>query len=270
MSLIGKSINNRLLNIYHAQFKRLDRIKYYSLTLLGNFVLECKSVITLDLIKMNNKFELPIYGAKTPVLFVMLLLVMVQSVSFAQTAKFAEQLVSPELLDRVRHEGGFVLYMRHGATDNSRPDQVPSIDLNDCNTQRMLSDEGRDQIKLVGTYVRQANIPHDKPISSPLCRAKESAQIAFGDTITDERLGYSGSLSSTQKIPIIAGTRQLLSQMVEKGRNRLLVAHAPNLMDTMGYFPKEGTIVIIQPEGEGKFSYLGSIPPNHWHLLLEK
>jgi phosphohistidine phosphatase SixA len=219
---------------------------------------------------MINKFVLPSFIAKKAALLVVSSLVMVQSGVFAQTTKFAEQLASPELLSRVKHQGGFVLYMRHGATDNSRPDQVPSIDLNDCNTQRMLSDEGREQVKRVGTYVRQANIPHDKPISSPLCRAKESAQIAFGDTITDERLGYSGSLSSAQKIPIIAGTRELLSQVVEKGRNRLLVAHAPNLMDIMGYFPKEGTIVIIQPEGEGQFSYLGSVPPMHWEVLLVK
>lgn len=185
-------------------------------------------------------------------------------------AKFPEVLASSTLLDQVRREGGFVLYMRHSMTDNSRPDRAPSVDLNDCSTQRMLSDQGRELAKRVGEYVKQANIPHDKPIVSPMCRAKETAQLAFGDFETDIGLSYTGSLTSAEKVTVIARTRELLSQPVEKGRNRLLVAHAPNLMDTIAYFPKETTIVVLKPEGGDQFTYLGSIPPAHWETLLAK
>jgi len=196
---------------------------------------------------------------------------MVPTVALAEApAKFPEVLATPALLDQVRQEGGFVLYMRHGTTDNTRPDRAPSVDLNDCNTQRMLSDEGRALSKRVGEHMRRANIPYDQPIVSPMCRVKETAQLAFGAMNADEGLSYSGSLTSAQKVPVLARTRELLSLPVEKGHNRLLVAHAPNLMDIMGYFPKEGTIVIIKPEGNGRFTYLASIPPSHWDGLLLK
>lgn len=54
----------------------------------------------------------------------------------------------------------------------------------------------------------------------------------------------------------------------EAGRNRLLVAHGPNLMDLMGYFPKEATLVVFRPKGQGRFGYVASILPASWPELL--
>jgi len=41
--------------------------------------------------------------------------------------------------------------LRHGATDNSRPDRVPAVDLKDCATQRPLTAEGRQIAAKVGS-----------------------------------------------------------------------------------------------------------------------
>ena len=50
--------------------------------------------------------------------------------------------------------------------------------------------------------------------------------------------------------------------------NRLLVAHGPNLMDLMGYFPKEGTLVVLRPRGRGHFDYVASFAPGLWPQVL--
>ncbi len=42
-----------------------------------------------------------------------------------------------------------MLYMRHGKTDPRQPDLSP-MDLDDCDTQRPLTDEGRREITAVG------------------------------------------------------------------------------------------------------------------------
>ena len=48
-----------------------------------------------------------------------------------------------------------------------------------------------------------------------------------------------------------------------------MLAHAPNLADTMGYFPKvEATVVIFIPQGD-KFEYVASIRPDMWPALLK-
>jgi len=50
----------------------------------------------------------------------------------------------------------------------------------------------------------------------------------------------------------------------------MIVAHAPNMADVMGYFVKpEGTVVVIRPLGESKFEYIASIPPTLWASLLK-
>ncbi len=167
--------------------------------------------------------------------------------------------------------GGFVLYMRHGPTDTSRPDRVPRVDLDDCSTQRPLSKEGRDISIQVGDAIRQAAIPVGEIQSSPMCRTKETAEVAFEkEFIVNEFLMYTSNLTSKEKVPRIANTNRLLSTPVPVGENLVLVAHAPNLMDVMGYFPKpEGVVVIFKPLGKQGFKYIASIEPQQWQELLD-
>lgn len=186
----------------------------------------------------------------------------------AKASQFKEVLATPELLKQVQ-SGGYVLYLRHSSTDTSRPDRFPNVDLKDCSTQRPLSDEGRKIASQVGIAIRKAKIPLGEIRISPLCRAKETTELTFpGQSfIEDQNLMYTANLTSEQKRPILTNTRQLLSASVTAGKNRLLVAHAPNLMDLIGYFPKEATLVIFRPLGKDGFEYLASIPPGLWPAL---
>lgn len=187
----------------------------------------------------------------------------------AHSAKFIEIPATKTTLELLR-SGGFTLYMRHGHTDNQRADQAPAVDLNDCATQRPLTEEGRQTATRVGEALRQARIPIGEIHASPLCRAKETTAAAFpASTFTlDPDLMYTANLTDAQKAPILENTRRLLSTPPAPGSNRLLVAHAPNLMDLIGYFPKEATVVIFRPQGDAGFEYIASIPPGLWPELL--
>lgn len=186
---------------------------------------------------------------------------------------FAEKPASKALVAEVR-KGGFVLYMRHGNTDNSRADRAPSVDLNDCNTQRVLNDEGRQVATDVGRAIAKAKWPVGEVFHSPMCRARESAQLAFPNAKArlreDLNLAYTANLTSEQKVPVVAATRKLVSMPVAPGNNRVIVAHAPNMADLMGYFVKpEGTVVVLRPLGDDKYEYLASIHPADWAALLK-
>lgn len=182
--------------------------------------------------------------------------------------EFVEKLADRKVLQQLR-QGGYVLYMRHGYTDNSKPDQVPVV-LHDCATQRPLTPAGRELAASIGKTLRQARIPVGEVFASPLCRTRESAEAAFGAQVrVNERLMYTANLTQAQKRPILAATRQLLSAPVPLRQNRVVVAHAPNLFDLIGYFiTQEGTIVVIEPLGRNEFRYVASIPPAHWRELL--
>lgn len=188
----------------------------------------------------------------------------------AEPPPFAVKAPDAELIGQLR-KGGFVLYMRHGATDNSRSDQAPHVDLNDCSTQRPLTEAGRKTAAEVGAAIRRARIPVGKIIASPMCRTRESAAAAFKQEFTlDENLLYTANLTDEEKGPKIAALRQLLSTQQPEGSNLLLVAHAPNMMDVMNYFVKpEAAVVVIRPQGDGGFEYVATIAPEQWSSLLK-
>jgi phosphohistidine phosphatase SixA len=186
---------------------------------------------------------------------------------------FQEVMATPALLGDLR-KGGYVLYLRHGTTDNSRADRAPSVDLNDCNTQRVLNDEGRKLSASVGQAIAKAKIPVGEVFHSPMCRARDSAELAFpalrGKLQPELNLAYTANLTAEEKKPVLAATRKLVSTPVAPGSNRVLVAHAPNMADLMGYFVKpEGTMVVLRPLGHDKFEYIASIPPTLWPSLLK-
>lgn len=178
-------------------------------------------------------------------------------------------LATPALIEQIK-QGGYVIYMRHGKTNTRIPDQVP-IDLNDCATQRPLTDEGLAEVAQIGRWFKQLGIPYSAVYASPLCRAEQTARATFGDDVTIEiNLQYTAALTTAEKQPIIAKTYELLSSPVDKGTNRVLVAHGPNLVEMMRYFPPEGSIVFYKPLADQGFEYLGTITPDHWPQLLKQ
>ncbi len=167
--------------------------------------------------------------------------VALQGLAPVAAAKFAEVAATIDTL-RLLRTGGYTLYLRHGNTDNTIPDRVPAVDLNDCSTQRPLTEAGRQLMVKVGDAIRKAHIPIGELKVSPMCRARESAAAAFPKLSPeiDHNLMYVANFTDGEKAPIIANTRRLLSTPVTGGSNRLVLAHAPNLMELIGYFPKEG------------------------------
>lgn len=181
---------------------------------------------------------------------------------------FVEKPITPELIREVR-KGGYILYMRHGATINAQPDRFPNVDLNDCSTQRPLSDAGREQMRQVGKAIRDAKVPLSRVVVSPMCRTLESARLAIGDKFeVFEPLMYSANMTSEEKKPRIDALRRLLGESIPKGGNTLIVAHAPNMDDLIGFFVKpEGTILVFEQKSPVGYEYLASIHPDDWAKL---
>ncbi len=225
-------------------------------------------------------FSIKLTASPWPALIAAMLVWVAPTATWGQTSKaparapapkFVEVPATTQLLQQLQ-AGGYTLYLRHGPTNNSIADRVPAVDLNDCGTQRPLTEAGQALMAKVGQSMRQAKIPIGEFRVSPLCRAKDSAAAAFPDRApeVDPLLMYVANFTASQKAPVISNTRRLLSVPVASGENRLLLAHAPNLMELIGYFPKEGTLVIFRPKGERSgFDYLASVAPEAWADLLK-
>ena len=76
-------------------------------------------------------------------------------------------------------KGGLVIYLRHGSTDQTGSSEE-AADLMKCETQRNLSAEGRMQATEIGKAMQALRIPVGTVTTSPFCRTKDTAELAFG------------------------------------------------------------------------------------------
>jgi len=154
-------------------------------------------------------------------------------------------------------KGGFILYLRHGEATVGQ-DQ-PELNFDDCRTQRNLSEHGREQAKTFGEVFRKELIPIRYPvISSPYCRARETADIIFGEhnVIVAPVLASIDKLlvesyPAEKKQQILSNLSKLFETPPTDGKNTVIVAHTfpPNV--ALGDIPNLG-IVIIKPKGNGR------------------
>lgn len=81
---------------------------------------------------------------------------------------------------------------------------------------------------------------------------------------------YTANMTSEEKRPRIEALKRLLTKPVPPGTNRLLVAHAPNMDDLIGFFVKpEGTLLVFAQGGPQGYEYLASIHPDDWPQLIK-
>ena len=74
-------------------------------------------------------------------------------------------------------EGGKIIFIRHALAPGSGDPE--NFDLNNCKTQRNLSNQGIEQSKRLGTFFLKNKIPIDIVLSSEWCRCKDTAKYAF-------------------------------------------------------------------------------------------
>ena len=97
--------------------------------------------------------------------------------SFFLSIIFSSSTFSNDELISKLQSGGNIVFIRHAlAPGNGDPD---NIDLNNCNTQRNLSDQGINQSKKIGEFFKKNNIPIKQVLSSEWCRCKDTAKYAF-------------------------------------------------------------------------------------------
>ena len=166
-----------------------------------------------------------------------------------------------ELLERLR-AGGTTIVFRHAATDPSDEDDA-QVDLGDCSTQRNLTDEGRADARTIGEAFRELRIPVGAVWASPYCRARDTAELAFG------------------RAEVVDGLERLypeLDEAADRRLNGLIRERAPapgdpNLVIAAhGVYPSALEPAVALDEGEAAVysvdgddvALLGRVTPDDW------
>jgi phosphohistidine phosphatase SixA len=162
-------------------------------------------------------------------------------------------------LARALKEGGVALVMRHAITENAT-DREEKI--GDCTTQRNLSEEGREQARRIGRDIKALGVPVDKVLASPLCRAKDTADLAFGHSTARMALLSAGEEATPADDRRIRKLRAMSS--APAGSARVLVTHTGNIGGAFDLSVEEGEVVVVR---NGKV--LGTVKPDDWKRLAE-
>lgn len=161
--------------------------------------------------------------------------------------------------------GGYVLYMRHAATDFGQND-ARMTSYEDCARQRNLTAAGREEAHAIGAHLRRLQIPIGEVLASPYCRTMETARLVFGKAQASQDV-RGGPVRSDDPARY-AGLRKLLSAEVPKGENRAISSHGNPFQAVAGPpYLAEGEMAVIRPGGDGRFTVIARLRPQDWSNL---
>ena len=160
-----------------------------------------------------------------------------------------------QLINMARDEG-VVFLMRHALAPGMGDPQ--NFDVNDCKTQRLLSEEGRTQARVVGEKFRQSGLKSARVKSSQWCRCKETAKLLKLGVV--EEIQFLNSFFDTperERSQTTALRKWLFEQASLRGL--ILVTHQVNITALTGVVPSSGELVVIRLKKPFAIEVVGTI-----------
>jgi phosphohistidine phosphatase SixA len=152
--------------------------------------------------------------------------------------------------------GTHVVLFRHASTEPGLGDP-PGFRVDDCATQRNLSEAGREESRRIGAAFRKYGVAFGRVLSSRWCRCLETARLAFGradpwpalDSFFDDR---SREPEQTRAV------RSLIAEP-RAGGNLVLVTHQVNITALTGIVPAAGEMIVLSSGPGGPVRAVGRL-----------
>lgn len=130
--------------------------------------------------------------------------------------------------------------------------------LDDCSTQRNLSDVGRAQAVRIGRRLRQNGIERADLFTSQWCRCRETAAGLDLGPVRDLPALNSFYEQPDQRAPRMKALRQwLAARKLEKPT--ILVTHQVTISALTGVYPSSGELVVVRRDRSGEFTVVGTV-----------
>lgn len=152
----------------------------------------------------------------------------------------------------------YVVMMRHAlAPGTGDPD---NFQLDDCSTQRNLSQAGREQAAQIGQAFRDRGVTVRQVLSSQWCRCLETAELMnLGDVEPYPALNSFFRDRRTAEAQTTAVKEYLLAQADQPGVV-VMVTHQVNITGLTEIFPQSGEAVVLQVE-DSRLLQMGQFLP---------
>jgi len=145
--------------------------------------------------------------------------------------------------------GGQVMFLVHANAPGSG--DPANFDVENCRTQRNLSDRGRQQARRIGALISARAEPVEQVYASRYCRALQTASFAFGDGLVEEMAALDPPSQDEEAAKIAEQEVIELIRAYSGSGNLVLVTHPENVEALVGVTPREGEAVIVAPTEDG-------------------
>lgn len=145
-------------------------------------------------------------------------------------------------------DGGHVALMRHAIAPGVG--DPAGFRLDDCTTQRKLSEQGRAQARAIGERFRANGIATAAVFSSQWCRCLDTArELALGEVVAFPGLN-SFFADRGEEARHTAAVRALIGERARSPLPLVLVTHQVNITALTGVFPASGEIIVLRVDGD--------------------
>jgi len=151
-----------------------------------------------------------------------------------------------------------IIFVRHAlAPGTGDPD---SFDIDDCSTQRNLSDQGRQQARDIGQKLHRLGVTDVPVYTSAWCRCVETAHLMRIGRGASQPLLNSFFASPSDGPAQLQGLRDWLSTVETPV---VLVTHQVVITGMTEVYPTSGEMVITTLDDDGKLSVVSTIETSY-------
>jgi phosphohistidine phosphatase SixA len=156
-------------------------------------------------------------------------------------------------------DGGKVVMIRHTQSEDATPEVSMHLSAEgDCTQEQNLSEEGREQARALGALFQEHGVTVDAVMSSEFCRARETAELAFGDYEAWTPLNLIEALPAGESEWLMEDVRDRMGGFDGEGV-LVLVSHRSNINTITFQHTEPGDMVVVEPDDSGGFGVLGLI-----------
>ena len=163
------------------------------------------------------------------------------------------------LWQKLKHDPNMIVLMRNSESSGNR-DGINMLEWDatgNCKGESILTDKGRAHAKNVGAAFSKHGIK-PKVISSPMCRCTETAEIAFGEYVTDPELRQRSTGDTIGQDSFETKVSELLS--MHRGSTPIaLVNHRPNIDSMTMELIDIGDLLVGTVSETGEVEVVGKI-----------
>ena len=150
-------------------------------------------------------------------------------------------------LTEVIRRGRCAVLLRHASTTSGIGDP-PGFTLDNCSSQRNLSDEGRAQAQRIGAWFASRQLKPGATRTSAWCRCRDTAQLAFGQAIHWSPLD--STFENRKLSPAATQALRRALAALPAGGFEVWVTHQMNITALTGEFSSMGQGLVVDAAGQ--------------------